>query len=347
VLLAPDRTQTIYWRMGTLHFTWPAVLLLANLGFAFWRISHPADRLRDALGAAFCGLLAFFTAGLSETAAGFQVGAAGLLLLACLLLRSRESARRGVWFSLAALGGGLLALGVMALSPSNEWRLAVMPAASSYWDLARYTFRYSFDFVWDSLKTQPVPLLVYIAAVAGMTFLAVPQGDASPRWRAIFIGLALSALSAFAVILCCFAPSAYAGLQYPSGRNLMPSRFSFLAGLAGISFFAALGVRRILKGTTPRWAVALAVLVLLGVFAYPLRELELSRREIAVMVVKAARWDARDEQIRQQRAAGQQDVLVKETDVIQGLQDLRPDPGFWINTCAAGFYRVKSITAEP
>ena len=89
VLLAPDRLQTIYWRMGTLHYTLPLPLLLINLGLLAgcyrsrgcfrWRGRHIA------WVAPLSAFLAFFAAGLSETFAALQTGALALAVLPGLL----------------------------------------------------------------------------------------------------------------------------------------------------------------------------------------------------------------------------------------------------------------------
>jgi hypothetical protein len=40
-------------------------------------------------------------------------------------------------------------------------------------------------------------------------------------------------------------------------------------------------------------------------------------------------------------------VQVQQTDVVQTLEDIGPDPDFWINRCAAVYFGAGSITAKP
>ena len=91
----------------------------------------------------------------------------------------------------------------------------------------------------------------------------------------------------------------------------------------------------------------LAALLLLALCIYPLRALAPMRQEVSLLAVKAARWDERDAQILAQRGAGIREVLVRETDVVQTLEDLSPDADFWVNRCASRYYQVDTITAQP
>jgi hypothetical protein len=61
----------------------------------------------------------------------------------------------------------------------------------------------------------------------------------------------------------------------------------------------------------------------------------------------AERWDTRNAQILQQLATGQTAVRVQQTDVVQTLEDIGPEPTFWINACASVFYGASSIQANP
>ncbi len=82
VLLAPDRLQSVYWRLGALHYTFPLGLMLFNLGWM-------ASRWRSGGSRVFVlasGLLAFFAAGSSETFAAMQAVVMGLALVGGALL---------------------------------------------------------------------------------------------------------------------------------------------------------------------------------------------------------------------------------------------------------------------
>lgn len=341
-LLAPDRLQSLYWRMGTLHYTFPLGLMLLNLGWMAGRWQREA-RWTFMAGS---GVLAFFAAGFSETFVALQVGVLLAGLAGGWLLANGRAGRAVTRLVAGALVGSLLAMVVMFLSPSNAWRQAEMPPPDSLVDLVTYTLRYTTDFVWFSLRGQPVPLAVFALAVGLIVFLMLRgQRVDGTAWR----GLAASALSllvGFGLVVCCFAPSAYAGLLYPAGRALMPARFAFLLGLGGAAAGVAWAAQAWLAGRKVRWAETLAALLLLAVCFYPVRLSSTVREEIGVLAMKAQRWDSRDAEIRAARAAGELDVVVREMDVVQGLEELNPDPDFWVNTCARQFYDVASLSAE-
>jgi hypothetical protein len=78
-----------------------------------------------------------------------------------------------------------------------------------------------------------------------------------------------------------------------------------------------------------------------------LRAAAIPRKDIQQLSVRAARWDARNLEIQQTLAAGQTDLRVMQTDVVQGLEDIGPDANYWLNRCTADYYGAHSITANP
>ncbi len=387
-LLAPDRLQTIYWRMGTLHYTFPLILLLCALALMAVRLRRAGHGLL--WGAAFFGL-AFFAGGFSETFAALQAGAYLLLIAAGAWTTAPprpspsegEGERKNVFFArlwrakntkkaptpamgpqhpdeggqrlqkawgvsalLPALAGALAAMLLMMLSPSNAWRQAALPPTPSLINLILLILRYTFDFTRDTLRGLPLPLL----ALALLSALAAYAGFWRGRAQAIqptrVLLAALACLTTGLLLAACaIAPSVYAGGQFPAGRALMPTRFALLSAiaLAAACLPGLLPVR--LRISNPA-AIAAALLTLAACF-YPLRAaaaLEPQRRELAAW---AARWDERDVQILSLRAQGQTDPLVRQVEVVSGLEDYGPDTVNWVNRCAAGYYQLHSITAQP
>jgi hypothetical protein len=342
-LLAPDRLQTLYWRMGTLHYSFPLLLLLLNLALAAgWRRRAGRGLL---WGAAICAL-SFFAGGFSETFAAMQTGVYLLILAAGLALGRGVERRQTVRILLPGLAGALAAMVLMMLSPSNAWRQAALPATPSLPQLIELILRYTFDFTRDTLRGLPVPLLILAALSALIAYAgfwrerpAVAQRGRILLYAAGFLcmGILLAA--------CAIAPSVYAGGQFPAGRALMPTRFALLSGIA----LAAACLPGLLPVQVRRSdpAALLAALLTLAACFYPLRAaaaLEPQRRELAAWAV---RWDARDAQIQSLRTQGQTDPLVRQVEVVSGLEDMGPDPGNWVNRCAAGYYILHSITAKP
>jgi len=144
---------------------------------------------------------------------------------------------------------------------------------------------------------------------------------------------------------CAIAPSAFAGGQFPAGRALMPARFALLAGWS----LAAAALPGLLPAPLNRsaWAGSLAAVLILSAGLYPLRAAAALEPQRAQLAGWAQRWDERDAQIRAAAAAGQRDPRVAQAEVVSGLEDIGPDPGHWVNRCAAGYYQLNSITALP
>ncbi len=341
VLLAVDRLQSLYWRMGTLHYTLPLALLLFAAGWVARALASP--RRRPKIGWVLgMGLFAFLAAGLSETFAAAQ---AGLMILAAILglLFTSSDRFRVLRFIAAPLVGSLLAMIVMMGSPSNAWRMAAIAPAPGPLDLVLITLRYAFDFTFFSFRGQPVPLAAFAAGMGALAYLAVWRERADLGAGRAFLYTGVAALAGFAFLCCAIAPSVYAGGQYPAGRAMMLGRFAFLAGWGAAFFFAAATLASLRWKAIPWLAAAGLALACL----YTLRGLPALQAEAHELQIRSVRWDARTAEIHAQIEAGQRDLFVKEIDVAQGHFDMGPDSSFWVNRCVAEFYGVDSITANP
>lgn len=345
VFLAPDRLQSIYWRMGTYHYTLPIPLLLINLGMLAGAACQPGKRAVW-IGAASLGL-SFFAAGLSETFAAMQTGALALAVAAVLIFSPLRLRRLAAGWLSAALAGSLLMMGVMALSPANIWRQAVMPPPDNMLLIIPYSLRFAGNFIFYTLRGQSTSFLVYMALLGALGLLAVPTGQRRLSPKVGLAGAGVSLLVMYALIVCSFAPSALAALSYPAGRALMPGSFALLAGLGCAALFLGLTLRSVIPEAKQGWLMGLAVVMLLLLSLYPFRASIVARKDMDQLSSWAARWDTRDQQIRQAVAAGNLDITVRQVEVVQSLEDIGPDATHWINKCASVFYDAHSITAAP
>jgi hypothetical protein len=245
------------------------------------------------------------------------------------------------------LVGSAAMMGIMMLAPANAWRQAVMPPPDNLLLVIPYSLRYAFDFIRFTIRGQLTPFVVYAAAAALLTLAAFSAARLRLSLRQLLTGAAVALGVMYALIVCSFAPSAYAGLAYPAGRALMPGSFILLAGLGAAAGFLALALRRVLPAGLKEWLPLAALIALILVSLYPFRALSVVRRDIDQLSPRAERWDARNIEILAQMARGESQILVKQTDVVQNLEDIGPDPTQWVNICAADFYGVQSITANP
>lgn len=343
VYTSPDRLQTLYWRMGLLHYSLPLVLLLLQTGILL-NVPAGLSWRRLALVTAANGLLALFSAGLSETAAALQTT---LYLLAAGWLLLRGGAQKRGW--LVVLSGGLgvsvLAMLIMALSPANAWRQALLPPPPTLAVLVQFVLRYTLDFVLDTLRTLPLPLAVWLVLCAALGWLLPADRQNQPQGHLVFTAGLLLAVGLLATAAA-IAPSAYAGLQYPAGRALMTARFPLLSGLGLAAAVSGSWLKGRLSSAAQQRVRVSALIILLLVGFYALRAAQLPLNQAQALAVKAARWDARQAEILSQRAAGFEVIRVREVDIVSTLEDLTPQPEHWVNVCAADYYQVEQIIAE-
>jgi hypothetical protein len=308
--------------------------------------------LREKTGLAWrallAGLLAFFAAGLSETGAAMQVGVLLTGLALALLFLDSAERRRGAVMLGAGLVGTLLMMAVMSQAPANAWRQDAMPPPENPLVILPVSLRFAADFVYYSLRGKPTAFLAFGLLVFSVGLLGFsPAGDGQKRlpmrWLA---GALLSLLAGYAWIVFSFAPSVFAGLQYPAGRAQMPGHFALLAGLGGAAFFAAQAARIAWGERRASARTWLALGLFLLACLYPFRAAPVSQQDAAQLSIRAERWDARAAEIRAAAGSGR-GAQVRQIDVVQGLEDIGPDPAFWINRCAAVYFDVATITANP
>jgi len=348
LLMAPHILQSLFWRMGMLHYTLPLILFLFNLGLLARAWPKQDDPYRRLLPTAVgCALLAFVAAGLSETYVAFQTGAL-LVGLGLAIILVSPSMRLRVFALLApALVLSLLAMGIMALSPANAWRQALLPPPTHIGELITYTLRFSMEFIIDSLRTLPLPGLVFGVLFFGFGLAAGQPTDKGLNKRGMAASIILILSLGFGLVVCAIAPSAYAGLQYPAERALTVARFAFLIAIGFAAFIGGcltreLGPRNLRMVVTPA-----VLLILLAGSLYVLQSLTYPVNEGQVLQARAQRWDARHELILGARANGMKVLSVQEVDVVTSLEDIGPDPDHWVNHCVAQYYRLDSITALP
>jgi len=347
VLLMPTRLETLYWRMATLHYTIPIPLILLNAALIIRLLKKRSSVLQTAFQAILVLIIAFISGAHGEASGAFQVGVY-ILLIFLLWFHDRSfKEKHNPVFLIFALLGSAAAILVMAKSPANQWRMEAMPPPDSFGDFVFYTLRYSWDFVVDSLKTQPLPNIVFMLGSAAIALVVFPRFGWSISSRSAIIGIAAAVVLTYGLIVFSVAPSVYAGTNYPAPRALMPSRFTLLTGLMAVSYFgSSLLIRLGKRLSKEHWSwVAAALLILIS--AYAVRSYPIALSEGQALAVKAELWDKQDQAIKVAKQAGQMDVIIKQYDVVDSLESLFDDPDNWLNRSAAAWYGVNSITALP
>ncbi len=342
---APNRFQTIYWRSGmATHFA-PLVYLTAFTALLLMFIRRYEGRRPALWVGPVLLVLAFFGGGFSEPPDAMLIVGSLLALIGVWFLMKGLDRQPALHLLAWTFAGGLLALIVMALAPGNSLRLGTPPPAIPL--LIERTALYSLQFIHDSIDTLPLATTVSVAVSA---FLFYPLFACAPALSSrqnarLAILLVLTPVLMYGMIAASFAPSVY-GQAYPverarfAGRWMMTSAALLEGGCLGI----LVAQWRPLRSHSLWVNVASAALAVLAI--YPLRA---AATVLASDLPYARRWstawDARQAMIYEQKASGQEAIVVPQLPGFEHVKELDPRPTVWVNRCAAGFYGVKSISA--
>ena len=342
---APDLYETLYWRAGmTSHFA-PVVFIPFFGTFLLKQIRKAQQRSPSILIQAACFVIPLLIGGLSEPPTALMITVLTLAIAAAWWW-SEVRSRRSVLMILAwALAGALIALIVMAVAPANSIRTTTAPPGLV--ELIERIVTYPVYFIVDTLRTLPVPTLVSVILPLLLfyeKYVHNSEALSKEARKRLGILLILVLLLTYLFIAASFAPSAY-GQSYPIarsryiGRLLLSGGFMLEGALLGT---LAAGIRSF-QSTYVRGFAAIVLIVLT---LYPLRTAWRISPEVPVYQQRAAAWDAREAEIRAQKAQGIQDVAVPFLRT-ERTQDLGDRVGFRLNRCAATLYGVKSIYAIP
>lgn len=345
VMQAPDLYETLYWRAGmTSHFA-PVALMPFFGAFLLRQIRAAGQRSPSILVQIACFIIPLVIGGLSEPPTALMVTVLGLAILAA--WRWSDAGQR--WPVLTVLGwallGALTSLVVMAVAPANSLRMQTAPPG--FLELVGRVITYPIDFIVDTLRTLPLPTLISIVFPAIFfygKYSGSPQSVSKEARSRLGILLLVVLVFAYLFIAASFAPSAY-GQSYPAARARFTGRVVMTAALlmegvllgtlaAGIKFFQSTYLRSV------------AILALIVLAFYPLRTAGRLFPDVPVYQQRAAAWDARDAQIRAQKAEGIRDVAVPFLRDEQ-TQDLGDRVNFRLNRCAAILYGVDTMYAVP
>jgi len=347
VLQAPALYETLYWRAGmTSHFA-PLVFIPFFGAFLLRQVRRSQERTPSLWIQIVCLVSPLIIGGFSEPPTALMITVLIFGIFATWIWGNGQFRRSTLILLLWSLAGAFLALVVLALAPANSLRLGRPPPG--FLELVFRILRFPFEFIIDTLQTRPTPTIISVVIPAFLFFVygSEPSRNISNETRSrLGILMMVVLVIAYVLIAASFAPSAY-GQSYPvgrarfAGRLLMTSALMIEGALVGIlasnirtKFFQSIYLRR------------LSILALMVLVLYPLRTAWLTSMEIPAYQQRAAAWDKRDAEIRELKAQGVRDLVVRflSDDQIQDLGDRR---GFRLNRCAASLYGVDSILAVP
>ena len=334
LLLAPNITQSVYWRSGLTHYFFPLIFLMLIATLILREIQ--AEKKSGATILIF--LLAFFGAGFSESYAALQTGILFFALPAIGPLKkgNKKSAYRLV---VVALIASLMAMAVMFLSPGNRLRTELYEGTRDLYTLVTVSIRFAWDFCVYTLRGYWAPLLIAlgIGILAGLMLSPRKEPLHSLAWMVYLIA------SSFGLIICIIAPTVYGMLSYPENRVLILARFILVGAMLGVGILTLSWLNKtLLIKSFPMglWAFLLVLICL-----YPLRFLPNLYSDFLEARERAIEWDWRHSQIMALVDEGEQNLEVGSLDSFAEIAELNEDPAFWVNQCAAQFYGVESISA--
>ncbi len=345
--LSPQRFEVLYWRSGV-HYSLTIIGGLLMLAL----IARQAGLQR---GSALVGfalfILAFLVGGLSET------GAVWLLVALALVWLVTWSARRSgaAWASKAwlpatgAVLGAAAATLALAVAPSND-RVVRLHAQSTGWLLVfPLAFRYALDFMLQSLKSLPLPHLVFAVAFAALAIVSADGADQQPAMpvRRLVLWLAATAVVVLVLIAAVQAPTVRFYSSPPAPRAQSIARFTMLAGMACAAWLLS---RQVASRAQARWLVAAALIALVGVTLYSARLIVSTYPELAGYQQRAALWDKRDALIRAALAQGERRISIPVIDTHEiGVRDILSSvqtEGRWVTSCGTEYYGLDAVRAE-
>jgi hypothetical protein len=340
---APYLIQDLFWRSAMFTYLAPIIGLTWLMVSIIHYINKDRRRIFELV---VIGVLAFVSAGFSETGAALQAttlicGLAGVWLYRKMDFNHRQRALHsiglGVFITLAAIL-------IMVISPSNANRLGNYAHPGPV-RMITLSLSFALTFMVESVKSYPLPTMVTLA-FSGALALQVSRRVAigkikTKKW---LMASCLIVLVCLGLVVATAAPSVLARSAYPEQRAWMPGRFTITVGLVALGLLFGVFFHQVVNTTLLKQIIILVVMLATAVYA--LRTVPRILRDAGSLRSWATDWDVRDRYIRAEVEAGDQNIIVNSLPtIIPYVSELHEDPGYWYNLCAAGWYGLDSISA--
>ncbi len=334
--LAPDVPQSLYWGQGMRSVIPPLILATAWCGL-FSRGSSSPNRLAVAL--AF--VVPLIAGGFSETYVALQtflLGVAyGFLIFAPYGVPSTKTERSML---LGALLGSFSSLVLVITAPGNAFRQARFPPPPDLVGLLRIAFDSMSAFL--AFAVGGAAEMIVLLSVAGYFLLSglrestAGLNEADSKAKISIPLVLLFGIGSIAALYVCFLPSAYGTSARPPARSLIIPSYVLTCATASGAY--ALG--RVLRRKRRSYAVAVSWLIaVLAAFVMTIEVHHLAGT-IGDCARYAREWDSADAFVHQMRAQKCRSVILYTVPNQFGLEDVGPDPSFWVNGCVSDYYGV-------
>lgn len=233
------------------------------------------------------------------------------------------------------------------LSPSNTARLdLISKERTPLLSTLLTSFRYSAEFMFDSLKSIPLPHFVIAVTFLSLSILASTYRASTSGllWKTVVLIMAVMIL-VWILISAVQAPSVYIYNVPPDPRGQSLARFTMLTGLAVIGWL----VGQTINFKQNNLIILLALLGLGFTALYMVRAMVNTYTELPGFIYRANLWDQRNADILKARDQGETrlEVIVidmKDVGVKDIMQSKLMSKG-WVSTCASKYYGLEAIKA--
>ncbi|HAF62287.1 MAG TPA: hypothetical protein DCK95_08175 [Anaerolineaceae bacterium] len=340
LLMSPNLFQSIYWRAGMISYFAPLIFL----GLAFVILCVDLTYGIKKYKYVIFFLLSFVMGGFSETFTVFQIGIWCILWITTLIFVKGQNKDKLKKDFIPLILGALLSLVIVLMAPGNFVRLNQAHTELKFTNLIPLSLKYGWDFVYDSIKSFPVPNFLLFAQMSIIGYHTVQDSSkffqSKNTARNFFIFLFLFS---YILIVCVAAPSVFTMQTYPEERAWMLGRFVTVLTIIVTGFSAGILSHRWMDRVVDTCLISIIILLLLSI--YPLKGAWAEWQQLPQWQAIAQAWDERHADILKKTASGETSLIVPAFDSIGSVAELTADPHYWVNVCAAEYYGLEEITA--
>jgi hypothetical protein len=338
IYLSPHIYQSLYWRTGILTYVTPLVFMPWIFVFIIegGKREKPSQLLN---GLIF--LLALLGGGFSEAGCTVLVSTLGLyVLVAGIAYRQKQAwALKTFVPALVALVGALVAMALLVFAPTTQVRRERYGEPAGLVELIVLLYQFTYAFFVMSIKDPQNILIIMMSIFSGFLYFPSNLKMEKPVKGLLLAGL-IGVASIF-LVAASLAPSAYIEKGLPADRTMVIPRFIAVFAFVVPGWITGLAFREIF---TAKWLEVIALVLLLGAYAFPVYSLSVTAKKISVYAGRAGEWDAREHDILTAIASGEERVDVFGIDglPVGGIRDFDPKEknGFWITKCAMNYYDI-------
>ena len=190
--------------------------------------------------------------------------------------------------ALVALVGAVAAMALLVFAPTTQVRKERYGEPAGLVELVVLLYQFTYAFFVLSIKDYQNVIIIAMSIFSGFLFFPSIKADKPLK---ILLLAALVGLLAVFLVAASFAPSAYVERGLPADRTIIIPRFIAVFGFVVAGWLTGLALREIF---TARWLEALAVVLLLASYAFPLYSLKVTAEKIPVYAQRTQEWDARE-----------------------------------------------------